>query len=157
MPKLLKLAGCVVLCELVGLAGTPFTTAAIPTWYATLEKPFFSPPNWLFGPVWTVLYLMMGVSLYLIAQHGWKKPKVRTALSYFGLQLVLNLLWSISFFGLRSPVLGLINIVLLWLAILLTIKKFNPLSKTASYMLVPYLAWVSFATLLNAAIWWLNR
>ena len=132
----------VTICELVGIAGTPFTVAAIPTWYATLTKPPFSPPNWIFGPVWTLLYAMMGVSMYLVFQEGWKKKKVKEAFAYFVIQLVLNFSWSFLFFGLRNPLLGLIDIVLLWIAIFLTIKKFYKISKPTAYLLIPYLLWV---------------
>lgn len=151
-----KLFLSVVLCELAGLLATPFTIAAIPTWYVTLNKPFFSPPNWLFGPVWTMLYLLMGIALYLVWKQGWNKKQVRWAMTAFLLQLFFNFTWSLAFFGLRSPLAGLINIVLLIGLILWTMKEFKPLSKTAFYLLVPYLVWASFATLLNAAIWWGN-
>lgn len=156
MKDLPKLIISVITCELVGLLGTPFTVSAIPTWYATLNKPFFAPPNWLFGPVWTVLYFMMGIAFYLIWKQGWKKKKVRTAGKYFAAQLALNFIWSPIFFGLRAPLLGLFVIVAMWAAIVLTMKKFYPLLRLAFYLLVPYLLWVSFATLLNAAIVALN-
>lgn len=151
-----KLTGCIVLTEAIGLAGTPFTSAAIPTWYATLSKPFFSPPNWLFGPVWTTLYALMGISLYLVWQRGIKKPQVKQAVMVFGVQLFLNFMWSVLFFGLHSPILGLIGIFMLAATIILSMKLFYPLSKWATYLLVPYIAWVSFATLLNLAIFFLN-
>lgn len=156
MKSLPKLIVSVTICELAGILSTPFTLAAIPTWYSTLVKPPFSPPNWIFGPVWTLLYLLMGISFYLIWQKGWKKKKVRIAGYYFGAQLALNFLWSISFFGLRSPILGLINIIALLALIILTMQHFSPLSKIAFYLLVPYALWVSFATLLNGAIVILN-
>jgi len=151
-----KLLISVVGCELVGILGTPFTMAAIPTWYAGLNKPFFSPPNWLFGPAWTILYFLMGIALYLIWIKDWQKPAVKTALKIFFAQLALNFIWSPIFFGLRSPELALAVIVAMWALIILTIKKFYPISKTASYLLIPYLLWVTFATLLNAAIVVLN-
>lgn len=156
MKDLFKLAGSIVGCELVGFLGTPFTIAAIPTWYATLNKPFFSPPNWIFGPVWTTLYFLMGVSLYLILKKGWQKKAVKKAVLFFLVQLGLNFSWSPIFFGLKAPLLALIIIVALWVLIVLTMKKFYPLSKLAFYLLVPYLLWVSFATVLNAAIVVLN-
>lgn len=154
--KYLKLFVSIVLCELVGIAGTPFTTSAIPSWYAGLTKPFFAPPNWVFGPVWTILYALMGVSIFLILQKGIQKKQVRQAASIFAVQLFLNFTWSIVFFGARSPILGLINIILLASMIVLNIRLFYPLSKTAAYLLLPYLAWVSFATILNMAIFFLN-
>ena len=156
MKNLPKLLVTVIGCELVGIAGTPFTISAIPTWYANLQKPFFAPPNWLFGPVWTLLYLLMGVAFYLIWKLGWHKQKVSQAGKYFLLQLALNFFWSPIFFGLKNPLLGLVVIVAMWLAIVVTIKKFYPLSQLAAYLLIPYLLWVSFATLLNAAIVLLN-
>ena len=156
MKDFFKLLGLIIVCELVGLLGTPFTINSIPTWYATLNKPFFSPPNWIFGPVWTLLYFLMGVSFYLILKKGWKKKSVKNATKFFIAQLVVNFFWSPIFFGLRSPLLGLITIVLMWMLIVLTIKKFYPLSKLAAYLLIPYLLWVSFATILNASILFLN-
>lgn len=156
MKNLPKLIISVVGCELVGILGGLITASAIPTWYATLNKPFFSPPNWLFGPVWTLLYFLMGVSFYLIWKQGWKKKKVRGAGMYFLAQLGLNFIWSPIFFGLRSPLMALFVIIALWILIVVTMKKFYPLSKWAAYLLVPYLLWVSFATILNAAIVVLN-
>ncbi len=151
-----KLLISVVGCELIGILGTFFTASAIPTWYATLDKPFFAPPNWIFGPVWTLLYFLMGISLYIIWTSKSKKTVKKTAISFFLVQLALNFIWSPLFFGLRSPLLGLIDIVAMWAFIVLTIKKFYPISKTAAYLLYPYIAWVSFATVLNAAILFLN-
>ncbi len=150
-----KLLISVVGCELVGILGTPFTLRAIPEWYLYLNKPFFAPPNWLFGPAWTLLYFLMGVSIYLIWKQKQSK-KTQEAINYFLTQLGLNFIWTPIFFGLRSPLLGLIVIVAMWIMILLTIKKFLPLNKTAGYLLIPYLMWVSFATLLNTAILVLN-
>jgi translocator protein len=156
MKNLPKFLVSVVGCELVGILGTPFTISAIPTWYAGLNKPFFAPPNWLFGPVWTLLYFMMGVSFYLIWKKGWKKSKNKIARNYFLAQLGLNFIWSPVFFGLKSPLLALLIILAMWMLIVMTIKKFLPINKWAAYLLIPYLMWVSFATLLNAGIWILN-
>ncbi len=156
MKNIFKLSLSVIGCELVGLLGTPFTITAIPTWYAGLNKPFFSPPNWLFGPVWTTLYLLMGISIYLIWTQGTKKKGFKKAVWLFFIQLFLNLIWSPIFFGLKSPELGLLVIIPLLFFIAATIKSFYPLSKTASQLLIPYLLWVSFATVLNAAIAILN-
>lgn len=142
--------------ELVGIAGTPFTLSAIPTWYVYLNKPFFAPPNWIFGPVWTLLYFLMAVSVYLVWKQGWKRRKVKTACNYFLLQLALNFLWTPVFFGMRSPVLGLAVIISMWIAVVATMRQFYPLSRPAFYLLIPYLLWVSFATALNAAIVILN-
>lgn len=156
MKSLSKLFVSVTICELAGILSTPFSIAAIPTWYVSLVKPPFAPPNWIFGPVWILLYALMGVSFYRIWQLGWKNKKVRIAGYYFGAQLILNFLWSISFFGLRSPILGLINIIALLALIILTMKHFSPLSKVAFILFVPYVLWVGFATLLNTAIVILN-
>lgn len=156
MKDLPKLIASIVICEIVGIVSALFTISAIPTWYTKLVKPSFSPPNWLFGPVWTILYLMMGIAFYLIWIRGWKKKKIRTAGMFFLIQLAFNFLWSISFFGLRSPELGFINIVLLWLFIVVTMIRFYPLSKPSFYLLIPYLLWVSFAAVLNGAIVVLN-
>jgi translocator protein len=150
-----KLVISVIGCEAVGLLGTPFTMKAIQEWYAFLNKPFFSPPNWLFGPVWTILYLMMGVAIYLIWKEKLTK-RTELAKKLFLIQLGLNFIWTPIFFGLRSPLMGLIVIVAMWFMILLTIKKFLTINKLAAYLLVPYLMWVSFATILNLAILILN-
>ena len=156
MKNLPKLFASIIGCELVGIISTPFTIAAIPTWYAALTKPSFSPPNWLFGPVWTLLYFLMGISLYLIWKQGWQKKKIKKAGMFFLLQLGLNFLWSLLFFGLRSPMLGLIDIAGMLIIIIITMRSFFPLSKIAFYLFIPYLLWVSFATLLNMAIVLLN-
>ena len=134
--------------------GSAFTTPAITGWYQALRKPSFSPPNSIFGPAWTVLYILMAYSLSLVWSIG--GPKAKTAMKIFGIQLFLNSLWSILFFGLKSPGLALAEIVVLWVMILLTILKFLKVSKTAGYLLFPYLAWVSFASILNLAIYKLN-
>ncbi|HCS79301.1 TPA: TspO protein [Patescibacteria group bacterium] len=144
------------ICQFAGIIGSLFTFSAIPTWYVTLTKPIFSPPNWLFGPAWILLYTLMGIAAYLIWQKGYTKSKIREALGFFSVQLVLNSLWSIIFFGFHSPLVALFEIFMLWTAILATIYKFYPLSKPAAYLLFPYLAWVTFATILNAAIVFLN-
>ena len=149
-------AAFVLGCQLAGILGAIFVSDAIPTWYAGLAKPFLNPPSWVFGPVWTILYAMMGIAAFLVWKQGWKKTTVRTALSLFGIQLVLNAAWSILFFGMRNPAIALVDIAMLWISIVLTIALFSKVSRPAAWMLVPYLCWVSFATYLNAAIWWLN-
>jgi tryptophan-rich sensory protein len=150
-----KLAASILLCQLVGFLGSLFTTPAIPTWYATLKKPFFTPPNWIFSPVWISLFILMGISLFFV----WRRPdhpQFKAALIFFFVQLILNVLWSAAFFGFRLPLLGFIDIVLLWIAILLTIQNFYKVSKFAGVLLIPYLLWVSFAALLNFSLWILN-
>lgn len=149
-----KLALSIALPFLAGAIGSIFTFSAIPTWYQTLNKPFFNPPNWVFGLVWTLLYVLMGISLYLVwnIKTGKEKKDKKQAYHYFGIQLGLNALWSIIFFGFHSPDLALSEIIFLWIAIFWTIKTFYQFSKIASYLLIPYLAWVSFATILNLFI-----
>ena len=153
---ILKLVVSVILCQVAGFLGSLFTTPAIATWYATLKKPFFNPPNWIFSPVWISLFILMGVSLYLVWRRS-DHPKFKIAFIFFFAQLFLNILWSIAFFGLRSPLLGLVDIILLWIAILFTVLNFFKVSKWAGVLLIPYLLWVSFATLLNFSLWALNR
>lgn len=151
--KLTKLIAIIALCEAVGIIGSFFTINSISSWYSTLNKPFFSPPNWLFGPVWTLLYLLMGIAIFLILE---KRKKIKKAVQLFLIQLALNFMWSPVFFGLKSPLLGLFNIVLMLIFIVLTTKEFYKINKTSAYLMMPYLAWVSFATLLNLAILLLN-
>ena len=155
MNNTLKAVLSISLCFVLGSSGGLLTINEIAGWYATLQKPSFNPPNWLFGPVWTALYIMMGVSFYLV----WRTPPSAArekALSAFLVQFALNCAWTPVFFSLHMTGAALVVIVLMWLAILRTIFLFAPFSKTASWLLVPYISWVSFATLLNAAIWWLN-
>ena len=151
-----KLAAAIILCELAGVAGSVFTIPSIPTWYASLVKPSFTPPSWLFGPVWTALYLLMGVSLYLVLKRGIGKRGVNPAVTVFGVQLGLNVLWSALFFGLRNPLYGLVGILALWVAIAVTIAESYRVSKAAAYALLPYLAWVTLATVLNFYVFKLN-
>lgn len=155
-----KLIISLALPQLAGGIGSLFTMNAIPTWYRSLVKPELAPPNWVFGPVWTTLFVLMGIALYLVwkkwAILPWSRTQKRLALTVFGAQLVLNTLWSIIFFGLQSPGSALIEIVFLWLAIVATIVMFAKVSKPAAWLLVPYLLWVSFASYLNFTIWSLN-
>lgn len=152
-----KLLASVAACQLAGVAGAVFTRAAIPSWYTYLKKPSFTPPNWLFGPAWITLYLLMAVAAYMVWQKGWQGPGVRRALAIFLVQLLLNVLWSPAFFGWRSPLAGMIIIVLLWLAILFTIIAFSKISQPAALLLLPYIIWVSYAAALNISIYFLNR
>ena len=146
----------ILISQLAGLIGSIFTRDSISTWYSSLIKPSFNPPNWLFGPVWIMLYILMGISAYLIYKEGFKKKEVRLALGIFGIQLALNTLWSVIFFGLKSPFYAFIEIILLWAAIIFTISKFYRISKPAAYLLIPYILWVSFAAVLNISIFLLN-
>jgi len=154
---ILKLVASIILCQLAGFLGSLFTTPAIPTWYATLRKPFFTPPAWLFGPVWIILYMLMGISLFLVWGKKEQGPQVNKALIIFFVQLILNTFWSVAFFGFRSPLSGLVDIIFLWIAILLTIQKFFKISRNGALLLLPYFVWVSFAVLLNFSLWVLNR
>lgn len=154
--NIIKFLASIIICECAGLIGSIFTTGAITTWYVTLQKPAFTPPNWLFAPVWSTLYLLMGIAAFLIWRKGLDSRQIRIALIIFLIQLVLNILWSIVFFGLEAPLYGLIEIVILWIAILITILRFWKISPAAAWLMVPYILWVSVATALNASIWALN-
>ncbi len=156
MQKYGRLVVSVIGCELVGFLATPFTISSIPTWYALLNKPPFSPPNWVFGPVWTLLYFLMGVSVWLIWMQKKNSKDKKKGLKVFGVQLLLNFCWSVLFFGLHQPIIALIEIITLWVAILVTILQFYKVNRTAAYLLVPYLLWVSFASILNFSIVLLN-
>lgn len=152
--RYLHLLAFVLVCELAGGIGSIFTMDSVRDWYPGLEKPAFNPPSWVFGPVWTALYAMMGASAYLVYES--KSEKKGSALKTFFLQLSLNVLWSIAFFGLRSPLLGLAVIIALWLAIAWTMRSFKAISPAAAYLLIPYIIWVSFAAILNLSIFMLN-
>lgn len=154
--RFIKLILFIALCEGIGVLGSVFTISQIPTWYITLNKPFFSPPNFVFGPVWTMLYALMGIAVFLIYEAKIKKKEKSFLLKLFGLQLLLNFLWSFIFFGMHNPIIGFVEIILLWISILILIIKFYKYSKLASVLLIPYLFWVSFATLLNLFIAILN-
>ncbi len=151
-----KLIISIIICELAGVIGSVFTVSAIPNWYAGLAKPALNPPSWIFGPVWITLYILMGLSVFLVWRIGWKKKGVRKALGIFGIQLFLNSIWSIVFFGLQRPGWAFINIIALWLTILWAMAVFYRISKPAMYLLLPYILWVSFALYLNLAIYTLN-
>ncbi|MFH0777840.1 MAG: TspO/MBR family protein [Candidatus Eisenbacteria bacterium] len=154
--ELTKFIISVAVCLLAGLVGSFFTTPAIPGWYASLDKPWFTPPNQLFGPVWTALYVLMGVSAFLVWRRGLGTPWAQLGLLAFAVQLVLNVGWSVLFFGLRSPEGGFVEITILWVAILATLVNFRRVSRTAAVLLIPYLVWVSFAAILNFSIMRLN-
>ncbi len=163
-----QILAAIAICELAGLIGTIFTFNSVNTWYVTLVKPALNPPSWVFGPVWTTLYALMGIAAFIIWNkgrphnlidpllHPYAKRNSRRALRLFGIQLVLNAIWSIIFFGAKNPGAALIEITLMWIAIVLTTIVFYRISKTAAYLMIPYILWVSFATYLNAGIWLLN-
>jgi translocator protein len=146
------LFGFILLCAGCGALAGFATMQSVVEWYPTLNKPSWTPPNWLFGPMWTVLYIMMAVAAWLV----WRAGRAQTALILFFAQLLLNLAWSFLFFGAQSPVLGLIDIAILWLAIAATIFAFSMRSRLAAFLMVPYISWVSLAAALNASIVILN-
>jgi tryptophan-rich sensory protein len=167
------------MCQLAGAIGSLFTIPAIKNWFQFLTKPSFAPPDWLFSPVWIILYLLMGISLYIVWLKKFnvriskeaKQKKIWNPISakllvgswreeniiaIFALQLILNILWSVIFFGLKSPGAAFFEIIMLWFAILYTIINFYRVSKIAGLLQIPYLIWVSFAAFLNYSIWMLN-
>lgn len=176
----LKLVVSILICELAGMIGSIFTVKAIPNWYAGLEKSALNPPGYIFGPVWTTLYLLMGISLFLVWNNNWKvvrklSPKrwkkawnqysqelwtgrwqKQNTIAIFSVQLFLNALWSIIFFGLKSPGFAFFWLIALWCAIVYTIINFYRISKPSAYLLIPYLLWVTFAGYLNLTVWMLN-
>ena len=158
MQKFVRIGVVLSTCLLVGYLSGMVTRDSITTWYPTLVKPSFNPPNWIFAPVWTILYIMMGVAGGMV----WNRleqdtENVKKAFTFFIIQLALNAAWSVIFFYFHNPFLALIEIILFWLLIFETYTQFKKIDKTAGLLLIPYLAWVSFATVLNASIWWLNR
>jgi len=149
-------AACILLPLVSGAAVGILTMSGVNEWYTTLNKPWFTPPNYVFGPVWTILYILMGISLYLVISQGWENETVKTGFVLFAAQLGVNLLWSIIFFGLHSPLASLVCILVLLALIVATIISFSRLSKPAAVLLLPYLAWVCIATALNAGVVFLN-
>ena len=146
----------IVICSAIGFLSSVVTQSSVNGWYMTLNKPSFNPPNWIFAPVWSALYIMMGISAGWVWAKGFHHKWVKTGLYHFGFQLLLNGLWSIVFFGLKQPFYGLLVIMALLVVLSLTIKWFNVVSKFAAILLIPYLLWVCFATALNYKIWELN-
>ena len=146
----------ILLSEGAGTIGSIFTAPAIGSWYAELEKPAIAPPNWVFAPVWTTLFLLMGVAAFFVWKRGWRREGVRKALGVFLVQLILNVLWSFIFFGQHSPGGAFAEIIVLWLAIAATIIFFARISKPAAWLMTPYIAWVTFAAYLNYMLWTLN-
>ena len=164
--KFLSIAVALVLPQLAGGLGAVATQSSVSTWYRQLRKPPWTPPSWIFAPVWTTLYLFMGLASWLVWQKDQEQTRLirpeqeerkRLALGVYGVQLALNTLWSLIFFGMRNLHWALLEIVVLWAAILETVRRFFRIRPLAGWLLVPYLLWSSFATALNASIWWLNR
>jgi len=179
MKNIFKLLSSIIICQLAGIIGAVFTTPAINGWYATLNKPSFTPPGSLIGAVWTVLFLLMGIALYLVWSKNWEvklpaqNSKIKAwnwvsqklltgtwreenVMLIFGIQLALNVLWSYLFFSLKSPGLAFFELLMLWVAIEYTIINFYRVSKPAGYLLIPYILWVTFAGFLNYTIWMMN-
>ena len=158
MQKIIRIAVVLTTCLLVGYFSGMVTRDSITTWYPTLVKPSFNPPNWVFAPVWTILYIMIGVAGGMVWNRLEQDPEnVKKAFTFFIIQLALNAAWSVIFFYFHNPFLALIEVILFWLLIFETHIQFKKIDKTAGLLFIPYLAWVSFATVLNASIWWLNR
>jgi tryptophan-rich sensory protein len=157
MKKALRILVFILVCELAGIIGSFFTAPSIPGWYAGLIKPPFNPPNWVFAPVWTILYALMGLAAYLVYDKGPQRSGVSQALAVFAAQLVLNALWSIVFFGAHMILGAAVVIIVLWGMILASIWLFSKISRTAAYLLIPYILWVSFAMILNISFYILNR
>jgi translocator protein len=152
----MKLFISILIPLLVGAIAGYFTTAGVNGWYAVANKPWFNPPNWIFAPVWTTLYVLMGIALFLVWRAEADKTIKQTAIILFVVQLTLNFFWSIIFFKLQQPGWAFAEIILMWIMILLTILWFGKISSTAAWLLVPYICWVSFASVLNYSIWRLN-
>jgi len=152
MNKWVKLIACILICQIAGIIGSIFTTPSIATWYEQIQKPDIRPPNWAFGPVWITLYTLMGISLYWILD----KKNIKIPLILFSIQLILNAIWSIIFFGLQNPFYAFIEIIILWIMILITIISFYKVSRKAGLILLPYIIWVTAAMILNYYIWILN-
>ncbi len=156
MNNIIKLILSIIICEGAGILGSIFTTKSVSGWYLTINKPNFNPPSWIFGPVWILLYLLMGISVFIIWSKFNDHSLFKSAIIIFSIQLLLNVFWSFLFFGQKSPLLAFIEIIFLWIAILITIIVFYKLNHLSAYLLIPYILWVSFASVLNYFIWRLN-
>lgn len=156
MKPIFKLIISLAIPLAVGALGALFTSESVNGWYTTLQKPSFNPPNWLFAPVWTVLYILMGIAFYIIWKSHSKLNKRYTGYTYYWLQLILNFFWTFIFFGQKNIGLALLDIVLLFIMVASTIMSFRKISKTAAWLLAPYICWVAFAMALNFALWKLN-
>ncbi len=154
--EIIRLAISILICQLAGVIGSIFTASSVSTWYPMLIKPAYTPSGQIIGAVWIILFTLMGISLFLIWREGKDMPEVNFALFVFAAQLIVNILWSAAFFGLQSPLAGMIVIIVLWALILITTFRFWPINRTAALLLVPYVLWVSFAAFLNYSIWRLN-
>lgn len=156
MSSFVKLLIAIAIPVLVGGISGFFTVTGVDSWYQTIQKPSWNPPNWVFGPVWTTLYVMMGIALWLVWKEDTSRELKMIAFILFGVQLILNFLWSFVFFKLEQPGFAFLEILFMWVAILATIFAFAQVNKTAAWLLVPYISWVSFAAILNFTIWRMN-
>ena len=156
MNRFLKLILCILIPLSIGAISGIANASSVNTWFVTLNKPIFNPPNYLFAPVWTCLYILMGISIFLILQTP-KTPFRKNAVTIFCVQLFLNFCWSFLFFKFQLLGIAFIEIIFIWLSIITMIYIFQKINKTAAYLQIPYLLWVSFASVLNASIWWLNK
>lgn len=154
-PKTIQLILSIAVCQLAGIIGSFFTSSSVDSWYSQLEKPWFNPPNWMFGPVWLLLYTLMGIALYLIYQKR-KKKLAKFALGLFFIHLAINASWSIVFFGMQEIFASFVMIIILWVMIVYLIMLFLKINKHAAWLFLPYLLWVSFAAVLNASLYFLN-
>jgi tryptophan-rich sensory protein len=152
----IRILAAVGICFFIGFLAQLATQVGIADWYPSLNKPWFNPPDWIFGPVWTVLYILMGISAGIVWNKGFYHKWVKIALYHFVFQLLLNGFWSVLFFGLKEPFLALLDIIALFVTLLFTIKWFKVVNETAGYLLIPYAVWVLFAAVLNFEIWRLN-
>ncbi len=157
MSNIVKAIIAIAIPLMVGATSGFFTVTGVESWYQTIQKPSWNPPNWIFGPVWTTLYIMMGVALFLVWKEDTSEELKKIAFTLFAIQLILNFFWSFIFFNQQQPGWALVEIIAMWVFILLTIFAFAQVNKTAAWLLVPYISWVSFATILNYTIWQLNR
>ena len=155
MKTILQLTTSILICQGAGLIGAIFTSPGVKGWYTTLIRPSFAPPNWIFGPVWTLLFTLMGIALFLLWRMDFKGAKL--ALLFFIIQFAFNIFWSVLFFGFHSPLWAFIEIIILLIFIILTIVYFWKANTWAGVLLLPYLLWVSFAMVLNFGYWWLNK
>ena len=156
MSNTLKLIISILIPVAIGATAGFFTATGMGSWYQTIQKPSWNPPGWIFGPVWTTLYIMMGIALFLVWRSGATDGLKKTAISLFAIQLVLNFFWSFIFFKLQLPGWAFAEIILMWIMIFISILWFGKISSTAAWLLVPYISWVSFASVLNYAVWKLN-
>lgn len=153
---LFRLILSIIICQMAGAIGSALTAGSVTEWYPTLIKPSFTPPGSIIGLIWIILFTLMGISLFLVWREAHENPAARTALFFFAVQLIVNVLWNAAFFTLRSPANGLVVIAILWTLIVITIVKFWPINKKAALLLVPYICWVSIAAYLNYLLWALN-